>query len=204
MEGRAQTLETAALMDDRHVPVEEQAKLIEVASKNDKNVSKEKGAQSTDMPLMGDRHVSMEERAQPTDIPLMEDRHVSKKERAQPTEASSMDDRHASMGERARPTDLPLNVASTDGLRDADISFNQWTEPNHHPKGGKEKETFVVRMPRDQVYRVPPPEHAKIVENYKNIPKEKKGCKVSLCCWVLIALAILGIAIGIIVAIIAL
>ncbi|GFP99841.1 hypothetical protein PHJA_002128200 [Phtheirospermum japonicum] len=29
-------------------------------------------------------------------------------------------------------------------------------------------ETYVVQIPRDQIYRVPPPEHARIVESYHN------------------------------------
>ncbi|KAM3235922.1 NDR1/HIN1-like protein 13 [Capsicum annuum] len=58
--------------------------------------------------------------------------------------------------------------------------------------------TYVVQIPRDQVYRVPPPENAKIVENHRgpddNFPRKRRcGC----CCWILLGLLIIGIIIGV-------
>ncbi|XP_004237404.1 NDR1/HIN1-like protein 13 [Solanum lycopersicum] len=61
--------------------------------------------------------------------------------------------------------------------------------------------TYVVQIPRDQVYRVPPPENAKIVENHRQ-PETQKKRKCTCCCWIFSALLLTGIAIGIIVLIV--
>ncbi|KAK4721856.1 hypothetical protein R3W88_012089 [Solanum pinnatisectum] len=61
--------------------------------------------------------------------------------------------------------------------------------------------TYVVQIPRDQVYRVPPPENAKIVENHRQ-PDTQKKRKCTCCCWIFSALLLIGIAIGIIVLIV--
>ncbi|KAK4366760.1 hypothetical protein RND71_014640 [Anisodus tanguticus] len=61
--------------------------------------------------------------------------------------------------------------------------------------------TYVVQIPRDQVYRVPPPENAKIVEEHRQ-PTSQKKRKCTCCCMVLAALLVIGIMIGIIVLIV--
>ncbi|KAG5034572.1 hypothetical protein AAZX31_04G100600 [Glycine max] len=40
--------------------------------------------------------------------------------------------------------------------------------------------TYVVQVPKDQVYRVPPPENARIAESHKKAPP--KAAKTSRCC----------------------
>lgn len=67
--------------------------------------------------------------------------------------------------------------------------------------GRSQDHTYVVQIPRDQVYRVPPPENAKIVENHRQ-PDTKKKRKCTCCCWVFSFLLLIGIIIGIIVLII--
>ncbi|KAL0283167.1 UNVERIFIED_CONTAM: NDR1/HIN1-like protein 13 [Sesamum angustifolium] len=43
--------------------------------------------------------------------------------------------------------------------------------------------TYVVQIPRDQIYRVPPPEHARIVEDHKrNTSSKKAGGRSTVCC----------------------
>ncbi|CAK9174942.1 unnamed protein product, partial [Ilex paraguariensis] len=67
-----------------------------------------------------------------------------------------------------------------------------WLQPNPRPlplPPGR-SETYVVQIPRDQVYRVPPPENARIVESHHK-PHEKKrqgigGC----CCWAFVGFAL--------------
>ncbi|KAK7311612.1 hypothetical protein RJT34_09868 [Clitoria ternatea] len=56
--------------------------------------------------------------------------------------------------------------------------------------------TYVVQVPKDQVYRVPPPENAKFMElQRKSSPKkEKKGA--CCCCYVLILIIIIIVIIG--------
>ncbi|XP_019183650.1 PREDICTED: uncharacterized protein LOC109178471 [Ipomoea nil] len=66
---------------------------------------------------------------------------------------------------------------------------------------GEAPETYVVQIPRDQVYRVPPPENAKIVEGYQEMRStNKKDTRLRKCCfWFLVPLVVLGILIGTIV-----
>ncbi|CAI9109411.1 OLC1v1009229C1 [Oldenlandia corymbosa var. corymbosa] len=62
----------------------------------------------------------------------------------------------------------------------------------------KSNETYVIRIPRDQIYRVPPPENAEIVESYRKPSGNngKRGCGGR--CWifaVLVALLVIGFGI---------
>ncbi|XP_059318646.1 NDR1/HIN1-like protein 13 [Lycium ferocissimum] len=66
------------------------------------------------------------------------------------------------------------------------------------PPSDRSSDTYVVQIPRDQVYRVPPPENAKIVESHRtpdnNFQRKRKfGC----CCWILLGLLVFGIIIGV-------
>ncbi|CAM8998872.1 unnamed protein product [Rhodiola kirilowii] len=56
---------------------------------------------------------------------------------------------------------------------------------------------YVVQVPKDQIYRVPPPENALIVERHRNpSPKKRSSCSCFLCVLLPIIL-ILGLIIGI-------
>ncbi|CAL0305552.1 unnamed protein product [Lupinus luteus] len=48
--------------------------------------------------------------------------------------------------------------------------------------------TYVVQVPKDQVYRIPPPENARIAEYYRNSPGKDK--KRSCCCCFFICLIV--------------
>ncbi|ESQ46126.1 hypothetical protein EUTSA_v10000276mg [Eutrema salsugineum] len=65
------------------------------------------------------------------------------------------------------------------------------------PDSIPELETYVVQVPRDQVYWTPPPEHAKYVEKRRNIPKKNKknGCSKRLM-WFFIILVVFGCLLG--------
>ncbi|XP_020229944.1 NDR1/HIN1-like protein 13 [Cajanus cajan] len=52
--------------------------------------------------------------------------------------------------------------------------------------------TYVVQVPKDQVYRVPPPENAHIAQTHKNSPP--KDPKRSRCCWFFILFFIIFFA----------
>ncbi|GAB2283417.1 hypothetical protein Dimus_017932 [Dionaea muscipula] len=56
-------------------------------------------------------------------------------------------------------------------------------------------QTYVIQVPKDQIYRVPPPENAKIVERYRQ-PDQKKASpwRRCICCSImtLVLIAILG------------
>ncbi|EEF48481.1 conserved hypothetical protein [Ricinus communis] len=62
-----------------------------------------------------------------------------------------------------------------------------------------ESGTYVVQVPKDQIYRVPPPENALIVERHRN-PQQKKRtryCSFFCCCFLIVATAVIAIALGI-------
>ncbi|XP_010531389.1 PREDICTED: uncharacterized protein LOC104807704 isoform X2 [Tarenaya hassleriana] len=66
------------------------------------------------------------------------------------------------------------------------------------PEPIPEVETYVVQVPRDQVYWVPPPEHAKIAERRRKPEKAKKGGCCKRLAWFLFVLIVLGIIAGVI------
>ncbi|KAL3527758.1 hypothetical protein ACH5RR_012414 [Cinchona calisaya] len=78
-----------------------------------------------------------------------------------------------------------------DGNDDPPLESN-----DRHPRTpGKSTETYVIQIPRDQVYRVPPPENAQIVESYRSPMRDNKSkCGKR---WIFIFLAIIIIGIGI-------
>ncbi|KAJ3702634.1 hypothetical protein LUZ61_006339 [Rhynchospora tenuis] len=55
-------------------------------------------------------------------------------------------------------------------------------------------ETYIVQVAKDQIYRVPPPENAALVERYRNqVTKRSKRSPVLLCLgWLCVALLILA------------
>lgn len=73
----------------------------------------------------------------------------------------------------------------------------------HSPSlaGAGALQTYIVQIPRDQVYRIPPPEHTQIVESYRcpsdqtsNKWKENKCLR-----WTLISFAVIAVAVATIV-----
>lgn len=65
------------------------------------------------------------------------------------------------------------------------------------PDSIPELETYVVQVPRDQVYWTPPPDHAKYVEKRRNNPEKNKknGCYKRLVCFFII-LIVFGLILG--------
>ncbi|KFK32835.1 hypothetical protein AALP_AA6G293300 [Arabis alpina] len=65
------------------------------------------------------------------------------------------------------------------------------------PDSIPELETYVVQVPRDQVYWTPPPEHAKFLEKRRNNPEKNKksGCSKRLM-WFFIILVLFGLTLG--------
>ncbi|KAF6149103.1 hypothetical protein GIB67_038886 [Kingdonia uniflora] len=56
--------------------------------------------------------------------------------------------------------------------------------------------TYLVQVPKDQIYRVPPPENALIAERYRKPVTEKSTCRRSLV-WIFIAIVVIALIIGI-------
>ncbi|XP_006360305.1 uncharacterized protein At1g08160-like [Solanum tuberosum] len=64
--------------------------------------------------------------------------------------------------------------------------------------------TYVVQVPKDQIYRVPPPENAIIIENHRNKINQQGGSSRSCCCsrryiCIVITLVVVGIIIGLVI-----
>ncbi|KAF8079948.1 hypothetical protein N665_0989s0015 [Sinapis alba] len=60
-----------------------------------------------------------------------------------------------------------------------------------------ELETYVVQVPRDQIYWTPPPEHAKYVEKRRNNPEtNKKNGRSKRIMWFFIILIVFGFILG--------
>ncbi|KAL6552172.1 hypothetical protein OROGR_008326 [Orobanche gracilis] len=55
--------------------------------------------------------------------------------------------------------------------------------PSLPPPTEADLETYVVQIPRDQIYRIPPPEHARIVERYldRGSNNPTTTCRRTLC-----------------------
>lgn len=65
------------------------------------------------------------------------------------------------------------------------------------PEEEKELSTYVVQIPKDQIYRVPPPENAKLVERLRNPSARKRNPCCRRTCWIILILLAIGAAIGI-------
>ncbi|KAK3226116.1 hypothetical protein Dsin_005978 [Dipteronia sinensis] len=88
--------------------------------------------------------------------------------------------------------------------RGRSLSSLEIEEDNNNPgplvlaHAAQPRATFVIQIPKDQIYRVPPPENAKIVEAYQNPVNNKKGKpRFTVCFWVFLALVLFGAFIGI-------
>ncbi|XP_018629880.1 NDR1/HIN1-like protein 13 [Nicotiana tomentosiformis] len=99
------------------------------------------------------------------------------------------------MEERSPPPAGDVNGKARNPLSSA-TSLRLSLTPSRSPD-----QTYVVQIPRDQVYRVPPPENARIVENHRKPDSQKKN-KCTCCCLILAVLLGLAIMIGIVVLII--
>ncbi|KAL5777153.1 hypothetical protein ACOSP7_010079 [Xanthoceras sorbifolium] len=60
--------------------------------------------------------------------------------------------------------------------------------------------TFIVRVPKGQIYRVPPPENALIVESHNTVNNKGRPCCSWFCCVLIIVILVLavGLVIGLV------
>uniref|UniRef100_A0A0E0JQ41 Late embryogenesis abundant protein LEA-2 subgroup domain-containing protein n=1 Tax=Oryza punctata TaxID=4537 RepID=A0A0E0JQ41_ORYPU len=57
--------------------------------------------------------------------------------------------------------------------------------------------TYVVQMPKDKVFRVPPPENARLFQHYTRRARRRARCScVRVCSWLLLALVLLAVALA--------
>ncbi|OMP04111.1 hypothetical protein COLO4_09942 [Corchorus olitorius] len=93
----------------------------------------------------------------------------------------------------------PEPTSPTNSDNNNNLSLQLALPPAHRPL-----ETYVIQVPKDQIYRVPPPEHALIVENHRKAAakpaaggkKRKRPCLMILI-WIVIVLVVIGAIIGI-------
>ncbi|KAM5584812.1 NDR1/HIN1-like protein 13 [Rosa sericea] len=83
------------------------------------------------------------------------------------------------MADRVHPGDSP--AAQTAPLHASN-------DNNNNNSGLPQPGTYVVQIPKDQVYRVPPPENATLYKNYTRQKPRRNCCRVCLC-WILSILA---------------
>ncbi|XVE83163.1 hypothetical protein DITRI_Ditri16bG0065600 [Diplodiscus trichospermus] len=69
------------------------------------------------------------------------------------------------------------------------------------PPPGRPLATYVIQVPKDQIYRIPPPENARIVEGYRKEAAEqvrnKKKTYLKYLIWMAIILVVIGVMIGV-------
>ncbi|GAV59268.1 LEA_2 domain-containing protein, partial [Cephalotus follicularis] len=94
---------------------------------------------------------------------------------------------HLQMEER-----VPLNTISPGPDHDDD---NLRDLGNPDPEAQILPGTFVVQVPKDQIYRIPPPENALILERRQNPEKKKRDPYRSCClyCCIVISIIVLGL-----------
>lgn len=111
---------------------------------------------------------------------------------------------HPSMAERVEPLDIRPDSPSLepDPVFDDDEQppdpnppFNLKPPPGTHLPSG----SYIVQFPRDQIYRVPPPENAHYVERFGNPDKQKGSIRPRLK-WVIGVVLSLGVLITVILA----
>ncbi|WOL18525.1 hypothetical protein Cni_G27322 [Canna indica] len=88
------------------------------------------------------------------------------------------------MAERAPPTDTAVAYPPAIPVAPADSPPPAADPtPSTEPHFG----TYVVQVPKEQVYRVPPPENARLVEEYRNRKNDQRCSPCLRCCkWLLI------------------
>ncbi|KAK3423603.1 hypothetical protein EUGRSUZ_F00299 [Eucalyptus grandis] len=105
------------------------------------------------------------------------------------------------MEERDHPSSSTEAISHEPPVLDPDRDPDP-LRPNE-PREGFPRGTYVVQVPKDQVYRIPPPENAMIVKRYRTpIAKSKRSCCCCCCilCLLLIFIAVL-IVLGVLVSI---
>ncbi|XVF15160.1 hypothetical protein REPUB_Repub09cG0126200 [Reevesia pubescens] len=110
-----------------------------------------------------------------------------------------MEERVASSAEGPQPQssrpDSPERTHNNKNEDNENLSLQLARPPNHLLS------TYVVQVPKDQIYRVPPPENARIVESYRKAAKaplknKRKPCLKYFIC-IAIVLFVIFIMIGV-------
>lgn len=104
------------------------------------------------------------------------------------------------MADRVHPRDSPPSVHGTDDTSSVTSETTLKPAALESEKPVPQPGTYVIHIPKDQVYRVPPPENARRYENLARRGSRKSPCCLCLC-WLIgllvIFVVLLGIAAGI-------
>ncbi|BAT80927.1 hypothetical protein LR48_Vigan07g041700 [Vigna angularis] len=105
------------------------------------------------------------------------------------------------MADRVHPRDSPPLSAESQSASPQDSSVvPQALRPPPSEKPVPSPGTYVIKIPKDQVYRVPPAENARRYDQYTHRKHRRSRC-CSCCCWLIgilsILIVLLGIAAGI-------
>ncbi|KAF8023475.1 hypothetical protein BT93_F0855 [Corymbia citriodora subsp. variegata] len=99
------------------------------------------------------------------------------------------------MEERDHPSSSTEAVSHEPPVLDPDPDHDPDPLRPNEPRGVFPMGTYVVQVPKDHVYRVPPPENALIIERYRTpIAKSKRSC----CCCCFLCLLLIFIAVFIV------
>ncbi|KAM7514581.1 hypothetical protein LguiA_004164 [Lonicera macranthoides] len=78
--------------------------------------------------------------------------------------------------------DLPPPPTSDTNPKNLPPTQNNAQPSSESSRPNFQSGTYVVQIPKDQIYRIPPPEHALIVEQHRNLPKDKSSSRSRLIC----------------------
>ncbi|XP_030499778.2 NDR1/HIN1-like protein 13 [Cannabis sativa] len=95
----------------------------------------------------------------------------------------------------------PSSAAAADNIEESSGANNE-LDPSSEPPLPRLPETYVIQIPKDQIYRVPPPENARTAElrlrkplnNSKARKSTNRACLFLLC--IVITLLVVGLVIG--------
>ncbi|TKY57074.1 YLS9 protein [Spatholobus suberectus] len=89
------------------------------------------------------------------------------------------------MADRVHPRDSPPVSAESQPASPQDASaFPKPPQPPPSEKPVPPPGTYVIQIPKDQVYRVPPPENARRYDQYTR-PKHRRSRCCCCCCWLI-------------------
>ncbi|KAF4393905.1 hypothetical protein G4B88_025874 [Cannabis sativa] len=96
------------------------------------------------------------------------------------------------MADRIHPRDSPLTMSPNDSSEMPLKPLPPFSPEKPVPPPG----TYVIQIPKDQVYRVPPPENSRRFQQYARRKAGRGWCR-SCFCWFLLLLAVFVVLIGI-------
>ncbi|GMH24209.1 hypothetical protein Nepgr_026052 [Nepenthes gracilis] len=89
------------------------------------------------------------------------------------------------------PPAAPPHTTTT-GAPNDERALQRLQSPSHHQR----RKTYIIQIPKDQIYRVPPPENAEIMNQYRNPDPKKRGRCNRCVCWIFLVLVVVALIAG--------